>query len=234
MVKGRASETAALRSSGMSRRPSRLVACKIRVKLPDIWATRLSTSYPDAVIEILNRMDLDEKRCVAEIRIHSQDPGEVFGGLQSDSDMIEVELLDTTARTADVRMVYKTPGFVDLFRKLTLMWRFPIVIKNGIGTWVVVGPDKNLGKLMDAGKAQAFFAEAEAVYPARVRGPNLLTPRQAYLFREAMAAGYFEVPRHITLTKLARQLKMAPSSLSEILAVVEKKLLLDLRTEPES
>ena len=40
-----------------------------------------------------------------------------------------------------------------------------------------------------------------------------------------MAAGYFEVPRKVTLTTLAKNLGMAASSLSEGLAIVEKKLL---------
>jgi predicted DNA binding protein len=179
-------------------------------------------------------MDLDERRCVAEIRIHSPEAKTILKDLRADSDMSEVELLGESARVADVRMIYKTPPYVHLFRRLALMWRFPVEIKNGIGTWIVVGPDKNLDKLIDAGKAQSFFAEIEAIYPARVREKGRLTHRQAYLFRRAVAAGYFEVPRHITLTNLAMQLKMAPSSLSEILAVVEKKLLLDLRTVPES
>jgi predicted DNA binding protein len=45
-----------------------------------------------------------------------------------------------------------------------------------------------------------------------------------------MAAGYFDVPRRLSLTELASQLGMAVSSLSEILAVAEKKLLQNFQT----
>jgi predicted DNA binding protein len=40
-----------------------------------------------------------------------------------------------------------------------------------------------------------------------------------------MAAGYFAVPRRITLTGLANKLGKSKSSLSEMLANIEKKLL---------
>jgi predicted DNA binding protein len=234
MAERRTSGPTLMGPSNARRRPPRLVASKLRVELPDIWAYRLSTSYPEAVIEVLNRMDLDETRCVAEIRIYSPDASAIYGDLRIDPDMFEVQLLDSSTRTADVRMVYRTPFFLDLFRRFSLMWRFPVVIKDGVATYVVVGPDRNVGKLVEAGKEQSLFIVVEGIYPAKVRKGHLLTPRQTQLFREAMAAGYFEVPRHITLTKLAQKLGMAPSSLSEILAVVEKKLLLDLRTGPET
>jgi len=40
-----------------------------------------------------------------------------------------------------------------------------------------------------------------------------------------MAAGYFAVPRGITLTALARRLHRSKSSISESLALIEKQLL---------
>ncbi|EQD61199.1 Bacterio-opsin activator, HTH domain protein [mine drainage metagenome] len=57
------------------------------------------------------------------------------------------------------------------------------------------------------------------------RASGRLTPHQEDLLKRAMAAGYFEVPRQITLTALSQRLGLAPSTLSETLAKVEKKLL---------
>jgi predicted DNA binding protein len=53
----------------------------------------------------------------------------------------------------------------------------------------------------------------------------VLTEAQQQLLTEAMAAGYFAVPRGITLTDLARRLNRSKSSLSEAIAVIERKLL---------
>jgi predicted DNA binding protein len=40
-----------------------------------------------------------------------------------------------------------------------------------------------------------------------------------------MAAGYFAVPRGITLTDLARQIGRSKSAVSEAIAIIERKLL---------
>ena len=40
-----------------------------------------------------------------------------------------------------------------------------------------------------------------------------------------MAAGYFAVPRGITLTDLARRLDRSKSAVSEAIAIIERKLL---------
>jgi predicted DNA binding protein len=53
----------------------------------------------------------------------------------------------------------------------------------------------------------------------------LLTTTQNQLLAQAMAAGYFAVPRGITLTGLASKLGRSKSTLSEMMAQIEKKLL---------
>jgi predicted DNA binding protein len=53
----------------------------------------------------------------------------------------------------------------------------------------------------------------------------MLTEIQQQLLSQAMAAGYFAVPRGITLTDLARRLDRSKSAVSEAIAIIEKKLL---------
>jgi predicted DNA binding protein len=51
-----------------------------------------------------------------------------------------------------------------------------------------------------------------------------LSAAQHQLLNQAMAAGYFAVPRGITLTELARRLNRSKSGISESIALIEKKL----------
>ncbi|HTT25710.1 MAG TPA: helix-turn-helix domain-containing protein, partial [Thermoplasmata archaeon] len=57
----------------------------------------------------------------------------------------------------------------------------------------------------------------------RVRMP-VLTPSQRTLLLQAVAAGYFDVPRRTSLTRLASRLAKSKSTVSEMLAIVEHKL----------
>lgn len=62
----------------------------------------------------------------------------------------------------------------------------------------------------------------EAAGPA---GHRVLTDRQEDVARAAVRSGYYEVPRGISLTDLARRLGVSPSSLSELLRRAEGRAL---------
>lgn len=201
--------------------------CRLRVPLPDsAWIARFSQLHPDVRIQVLSRLDIDRRRSLTEVQLRTAEAGawaEEIGALPQ---VEEVEALESEPDRIHLRVIHRTSEFVPIFRELHLMRRFPFEIRAGEASWVVVAPESKIRLLLRRLEAQAPGATLESVRhtdPGRTSGP--LTPRQADLLRRAMAAGYFEVPRKITLTGLARHLEMAPSSLSEALAIVEKKLL---------
>ncbi len=61
---------------------------------------------------------------------------------------------------------------------------------------------------------------------ARTRGsPGGLTTRQLELYRMARNSGYWDTPRRITLTEIAKVLGLSKSAVSEVLATIERKVL---------
>ena len=79
--------------------------------------------------------------------------------------------------------------------------------------------------LLEALRSSGVPAEIEAVRPGPLRGLTAtLTERQREILRRAVLDGYFEVPRRISLTELARRVGVATSTLSVTIAVIEKKL----------
>lgn len=57
-------------------------------------------------------------------------------------------------------------------------------------------------------------------------GTRLLTARQAEVLKAAVVGGYYDFPRKKTLSALALEAGEAPASLSEVLRLAEKKVLL--------
>jgi predicted DNA binding protein len=171
-------------------------------------------------------MDWEKGRSLENIRVHSPEAGAWEDELRTFKDVYDVEMFGPPGRFCNLHVVTQTPMFALLLRRLNLMWRLPINFRDGVSTWVVIGTEENIRRLEEELRSQSLDVVIEHVHhKSGEKGRALLTHRQADIFRKAMAAGYFEVPRHITLTELADQQGMAVSSLSEILAVVEKKIL---------
>lgn len=201
--------------------------CRLRVPLPDsAWIAPFSRQYPEMKIEVLGRLDLSRSRSLTEVELHVPEQADWAAQIRALGQVSGVEELEGVPGRIHLRVVHRTSKFIPIFRELRLMRRFPFTIRGGEASWVILAPESKHRALLARLRAHAPAAVVESVYDPGPRSPaGPLTPRQADLFRRAMAAGYFEVPRKVTLTRLAKNLGMAASSLSEALAIVEKKLL---------
>lgn len=200
--------------------------CRLRVPLPEsAWISRFSRQFPEVRIEVLSRLDVDRGRSLTEIEVHASTSESWADEIRALPRVSSVEELEGSPGRVHLRVVHRTSQFISIFRDLRLMRRFPFTIRGGDAFWVIVAPESKHRALLARLRAEAPAAVIESVRHPEVGGTGgPLTARQADLLRRAVAAGYFEVPRKVTLTTLAKNLGMAASSLSEALAIVEKKL----------
>ena len=117
------------------------------------------------------------------------------------------------------------PPFIRIAKEHGLLLRYPRTVEGGTITCETVAHRTQLqgfvAALRDMGrKARVLSLRADAVRSASLT----LTAPQRNIFQQALAAGYFEVPRRITLTQLAHKLGRSKSSVSVELAIVERKL----------
>lgn len=200
--------------------------CRLRIRLPpSAWAASFSTDHPDVAVVILSRHDLDARWSLTEVRMHVPGPGPWMDEVRALPLVKEVELLSSDPSTYHFRAVHRTSVIVPIFRELQLERRFPFTIRGGEASWVVVASEAKLRRLIDRLRQRAPAVALESVRHTELHQPSgPLTPRQADLLHRAIAAGYFEIPRKVSLTELAQTLGVAASTLSEGLAIVEKKL----------
>ena len=205
---------------------ARVRVCRLRVRLPpSAWAVPFSLRHPEALVEILSRTDLDARRSLTEVRLYMADLGEWRPELERLPLVEEVEPLGEGPSTAHFRVVHRTSGMVRVFRELHLERRFPFTIRAGEASWVVVATEPRIRTLIERLRKVAPSVVLESVRHTHLHRPTgPLTPRQADLLHQAITAGYFEIPRKVTLSELAERLGVAGSTLSEGLAVIEKKL----------
>jgi hypothetical protein len=200
-----------------------LAVCKLRLHLqPPYWHSLMATRHPETSIDVIGYSLMDDGMLV-DIRVHTNNFPEWIEELRSFPDVHDVRVLGRGQNATTARVIYRgNEVFADICR-LHLILRVPFTIKDGVTDVVMAGPDGSIKRFVSM--FPKLKPEVEAVYEAEKEKESLLTRRQAYVFRCAWAAGYFEVPRHVTLTELAARMGVAVSSLSEMLAVVEKKLL---------
>ncbi len=203
-----------------------LALLRIRIQNKGLWTGPFSRAHPDLTLEVLNRSDLTEHVSVSDYWISGGPPGVWAREIVEYSDVRKVDTLAEVGGGCLYRITYTSPPIVYVYRMLGVPMQFPIRIQAGYLTWEVVARRSEFeAVLKHARKVNPDFQVVSIRdRPLRSHLP-MLTDAQQQLLAQAMAAGYFAVPRGITLTDLARRLGRSKSGLSEAIANIEKKLL---------
>ncbi|HTT72543.1 MAG TPA: helix-turn-helix domain-containing protein [Thermoplasmata archaeon] len=198
----------------------------LRLQIPkQIWTGPFSARHPELRLEALNRTDVTADLSVSDYWIGGGLPGEWAAEIATYPDVVRVDTLAAVGAGCLYRIKYRNPPIIGVYRRLHLPLQFPLRIQAGVLTWEIVGRYADFQEVL----AHARSADSGVqVASLRRRGLRshlpMLTDSQQELLTEAMSAGYFAVPRGITLTALARRLDRSKSAVSEGIAVIEKKL----------
>jgi len=185
-----------------------------------------SRAHPELTIEVLNRSDLTEHVSVSDYWITGGPPGVWAREIAGYSDVRKVETLAEVGGGCLYRITYSSPPIVYVYRMLGIPMQFPLRIQAGFLTWEVVARRSEFEAVLEHAREVAPDFQVVSIRdrPLRSHLP-MLTDAQQRLLSQSMAAGYFAVPREITLTELARRLGRSKSGISEAIAIIEKKLL---------
>lgn len=192
----------------------------------EAWLGQFTRAHREARIDVLDRLELDRRETMFTVRVA---PGRTNGWqrvMSSSEGVIAVETLHASAAEELLRVYAEGPTYVPLLRTFGLVRQFPFPVVNGVAHWTVVGPSTKVRALTAHLRQDQEAAEIEGVRPySHVDPPSFLTKRQREVLGWAVQSGYFDVPRRISLTRLAVQVGVATSTLSITLAVIERKFI---------
>ncbi len=197
------------------------------MELPEsLWTRQFTVDRPEVVLEVEDRLELGGGVTMLEVRVSAFEGGGWSEEVRSLPGVEDVELLDAVEGSETFRVFFRGRTFLPLMRRLGLVRHFPFPIQNGVATWTLTGPEPKVrALLLSLEKATDGVRVVAVRHGPFAPGTSLLTPRQQEVLRRAMAEGYFDVPRRVSLTGLAAMLGIAISTLSVTLAVIEKKIL---------
>lgn len=216
-----------LRRQEANAESNHLVIATIRIRIPaSVWMGAFSERHPNLRLEVLNRSEVDPDRSVSDIWVGPTVGTNWTREIQGHRGVHQVDRLVEAGGGALYRVTYDDPPVVKVYRELGIPIQFPLRIRGGQILWEAAARESDFRCIMD----HIRDADPRAVIlsirrrPLRTHLPEL-TDSQHALLTSAMAEGYFAVPRSITLTALAKKLGRSKSSVSEGLALIEKKIL---------
>lgn len=203
----------------------RLAIVRIELNLrQSSWIGVFTQKHPDLLLAIHSTLAVRGDHFIDDIEIFGP-PRDWLPEISALPDVTEVSHLDTLPDLGRYRVRYRASSLKNLVVKLEMLLRYPQTVQNGVLSGEVVDRVSRIRRLVESIRSLGFDTRIVSLRQESLmsRKPNL-TRVQREIFRQAVAAGYFHVPRRITLTQLAVLVSRSKSSVSETLAVVERKL----------
>ncbi|MFW6436439.1 MAG: helix-turn-helix domain-containing protein [Halococcoides sp.] len=189
----------------------------------DAWIGELSRDHPDARIRVLAAVGDDDEGTAIAI-VEADDPAPILAEMESREAVSEVDLLQRGGEEIVVQFSTSDHLLLESARGSGVPLEMPVEIADGRATIEVTGPQDRLSMLADQFETAGIEYSVERLRQ-EISPSSLLTDRQRHLVREAVAAGYYDVPRDCTLTELADRVDLAKSTVSETLHRAESAVL---------
>jgi predicted DNA binding protein len=202
-----------------------LVIARLEFEIPSsVWLSVFSRKHPDLSIDVNQTTPIAGNDILGEFEI-SGPAREWTREISRYPDVISVERLHVLPGPGWYRVRYRQPIYLAVAEKLEMQIRYPRIVVNGAFRCETIARGPEIRRLVRALRAAGCHPRIISLH-GETFGPvrSLLTPVQRALFRQALDAGYFEVPRRTTLTELAKRVLRSKSSVSRTLAVVEQKI----------
>jgi predicted DNA binding protein len=206
--------------------PDRMAVVKLRFEIPHrVFVYPFTRRHPDLLAIVTASQPVAERRLLAEISVVEPRPTDRTSELLALDGVHSVTRVDPVGPRTRYQLVVDEPCYLLLIDRLEVLLRYPRTAQDGEYVMEVASRVSQLRRLVDELRKLSPEVTVLAFGRDRMRtAPPTLTPRQGALLRQALSAGYFDVPRRISLTGLAEKLGRSKSSVSHGLARVEKAL----------
>lgn len=195
----------------------------LTITLPeDVWIQQISTSYPDATVEVLAAVP-DAETGFALVRITDSDVASIVEDVDDHPQIVELSVTKLDDDQATVHFETTAPLLLFSSQASGVPIELPVEIRNGEATVEVAGSRERLSQFVDHLEAFGFTYQVESVIE-QLHERQLLSERQREILLTAVEAGYYDTPRRCSLTELADRLDIAKSTCSETLHRIEETI----------
>ncbi len=200
-----------------------MIEAFLNIRIPELWVTPVTEKY-DAGVS-------------CQIGGHSTKTGWGIVTIKGDDNIIDkmVEEIRSHSSVGRVEVKDRQPGMVSLLVDVVrcracrvlitskAFMVFPVDIRKGRMKWLLItDTNKTVGKLSEALEQVDCDVKLERVTLLSDKG--VLTTRQEEIIQVAFASGYFDFPRKIGSQKLANQLGVSISTLSEVMRAAQRRI----------
>jgi hypothetical protein len=202
---------------------SDIIQVRFEIRVPDgKWLAILNKEYNYLTFNIISNLVIDENLGNTLIEIKGLPLKTFIEEFKNTVPSSSFQFLHQEDNFLLLNVKTKDPWILNALVKTELLFLYPLQIIDGVIKVTAIAERKKVDKFLV--ELEQKEIEFKIIRIGEYQQERLLSGRQTKLLKMLYQNGYYEVPRRISLTKLAKKLDVSPSALSESIRRVHKKL----------
>lgn len=190
---------------------------------PGTWCRLIALRYPEVHARVTQCHARAPDRFMEVVALTGEGWEEAVEAIRKLPGVTDLEVVQRAPDHGTLRL---TVPACPLSRAITasgIAPELPFTVAGGEDEWLVITSRDGARRFLEA--VEASGTRPRILFAGEHRAPETLSPRQREILAAAVRLGYYDYPRRITLTRLAGELGIAKSTLSQALMIIERETL---------
>ncbi|MHA1242286.1 MAG: helix-turn-helix domain-containing protein [Promethearchaeota archaeon] len=208
---------------------------RIKIKFPDqLWISEIFKKFRDIRMEIEYFLPYDFENSIGNsiIEIFHYNIDLLMEEVKNHKSVIDISILEKDEKRVRFNVKTKDPFLLYAIIRCGVLVNFPVRVREGYAYWRLVSKRESIDKLLtlfdQKGIEYTLLRIGNSPYSVD-DDKNKLTLDESTILNKAIASGFFEIPRKISLEELANTLGKSKSALSVTLRkIIKKKVMFEM------
>ncbi len=188
----------------------------------DKWLAKFSRSYPLLQFKLLSLLPFSKNQGYCLLQIEGTNLNQFWENFTPVYEAKKFHLIFKDEKSIALNIVIEDTWVLNLIVEAKAVLHFPIIIHNGIALFELIAPRVKIEQMFNHSNWKKL--EISIKQTGRYCANSILSPRQSEILTKALANGFFEIPRRISLSDFAKDIGISPTALSGNIRRITQKL----------
>ena len=199
------------------------IQVKFTFPIPDEkWLAKFSRSYPLLQFRLLSLLPLSKNQGYCLLQIEGTNLDKFWEKFAPSYEETKYHLIFKDDNSIALNIVIEDTWVLNMIMEAQAVLHFPIIVHDGIALFELIAPRVKIEQMFSHSNWKKLNISIKQT--GRYCASSILSPRQSEILTKALTNGFFETPRGISLSDLAKDFGISPTALSGNLRRINKKL----------
>ncbi len=186
------------------------------------WLAKFSRSYPLLQFRLLSMLPLSKNQGYCLLQIEGTNLDKFWEDFAPIYEEKKFNLIFKDEKSIALNIVIEDTWVLNLIMEAHAVLNFPITIHDGIVLLELIAPRTKIEQMFNHSNWKQLDISIKQI--GQYCATSVLSPRQSEILTKALANGFYETPRKISLSEFAKDFGISPTALSGNLRRISKKL----------